>query len=352
MAALRFSHQDESQVDPFTAGEPELPGGEPDRLDEAPDELPGTRPDYAPHGDPTGQPHKPDDNYQAPTTRSHAYDAPSTDEPSAPRRRRRARSTRPAPGQADEVRERTRRDRHVATTVILALVLLVSFGSSIVSCAAGFLGAAAEDVGEAVEGLGDTLFDDEETNVPDQGLSTLDPDDQAALDALSARVEGLLATPESGALHDRVAAYLDDELRSDFGRGTDELGIDAGALATWLLSRASYTPDVAFTYSDGTGSVYAYLTAPDAYDLASDVEDAVWDYLIDEGLMTWDDEPAAALTDSQRARVAELAQGALQEEPELDESSVWADVELIDGSWRIADEEELVEELSRCLGVW
>lgn len=358
MAAFRFSRSDDSQVDPFNAGEPEMPGDEPDLLDEldAPDEGPsdpGDQTDYAPHADPTGQPHKLDDRYQAPTTHGHAYDAPSTDEPRATRRRRRARATRPAPTPTDEVRRRTKKDRHAATTVILALVLLVSFGSSVVSCAAGFLNEAAEDAGDALGNLGESLFDSGETSNEEDGEApALDQDDQAALDALSARMDEILATPESGELHDRLASYLDAELRSDFGRGADELGIDVSTLATWLLSRTSYTPDVAFTYSDGTGSVYAYLTSPDAYDLASDVGDAVWDYLIEEGLITWDDEPTVALTDSQRARVAELAQGALHEEPELDESSVWADVELVDDSWQISDEGELIENLSQCLGMW
>ena len=71
MAAFRFSRSDESQVDPFNAGEPEMPGGEPDFLAE--DDEPEV--EYAAHGEPGGTPHKPEDNYQAPTTRSHDYDA-------------------------------------------------------------------------------------------------------------------------------------------------------------------------------------------------------------------------------------------------------------------------------------
>ena len=85
MAAFRFSRSDESQVDPFNAGEPEMPGGEPDFLAE--DDEPEV--EYAAHGEPGGTPHKPEDNYQAPVARGHDYDAPSIDEPRRTARRRR-----------------------------------------------------------------------------------------------------------------------------------------------------------------------------------------------------------------------------------------------------------------------
>ena len=76
MSAFRFSRPDESQVDPFNAGEPELPCDEPDLPGAAPEGPGAEGPDYAPHGEPGGQPHKIEDGYRAPTTRGHAYDAP------------------------------------------------------------------------------------------------------------------------------------------------------------------------------------------------------------------------------------------------------------------------------------
>ena len=93
MAAFRFSRTEGSQVDPFKAGEPELPGGEPDALAGA--DEPEGQIEYAAHGEPGGTPHKPEDDYRAPNTRGHDYDAPSIDEPRRPRRTRARRS--PAP---------------------------------------------------------------------------------------------------------------------------------------------------------------------------------------------------------------------------------------------------------------
>ena len=83
MPLPRLSHTPDSQVDPFNAGDPVMPGGEPEWLDEAEDfeDAFDDEPPYAPHGDKEGVPHKASDNYQAPTTSGHDYDAPSIDAP-------------------------------------------------------------------------------------------------------------------------------------------------------------------------------------------------------------------------------------------------------------------------------
>ena len=82
MPRFRFSSSPDSQIDPFNAGDPVMPGGEPDPLDEtAHADSTANEPSYAPHGDKDGVAHKPSDNYRAPTTGGHSYDAPSIDVP-------------------------------------------------------------------------------------------------------------------------------------------------------------------------------------------------------------------------------------------------------------------------------
>ena len=358
MAALRFSHQDESQVDPFTAGEPELPGGEPDRLDEAPDELPGARPDYAPHGDPTGQPHKPDDNYQAPTTRSHAYDAPSTDEPSVPRRRRRARASRPAPGQADEVRERTRRDRHVATTVILALVLLVSFGSSIVSCAASVLTDAGEGAVDAVQNLGETLFGDDSDDTDNLGgaddwrdyVPEQDEGDRAATEALQARLDQL--DPGQGPTFEQVRTYFEQKILDVEGHSAEELGIDASAFARMVVGGISQArAEYAYDWGDGTATAYASISALDANDLFWALDEAVSDYLIEHDL--WGEEVIEP-TEEQRSYMSDALNEALEEVAAAEPDSFGPygiELELVDDVW-VVSEQSLAETLEMALSLY
>ena len=82
MPRFRFSNAPDSQIDPFNAGDPIMPGDEPEWLDEEPADV--EEPAYAPHGEESGEPHKVSDNYQAPTTRDHGYDAPSIEEAPTP----------------------------------------------------------------------------------------------------------------------------------------------------------------------------------------------------------------------------------------------------------------------------
>ena len=86
MPRFRFMRADDSQVDPFNAGDPVMPGDEPWADDEPdPDEDAFEAENYEPHGEEGGTPHKAGDDYRAPTKRGRAYDAPSIDEEAAPK---------------------------------------------------------------------------------------------------------------------------------------------------------------------------------------------------------------------------------------------------------------------------
>ena len=377
MAALRFSHADDSQVDPFNAGEPELPGGEPEDLagqESAETGLEGDldaewhdapEPDYAPHGNPSGTPHKPDDNYRPPTTRGHAYDAPSTDDPGTAAR---GRSRKQSLGQelSDEmrtiaqrtIRKRTEKDRRAVTSVIVLLILVVSFGSSIVSCTAGLVDAAVENAGEAVEDLGATIFGDDagagndpdgfdwDSYVPEQ-----DANDEAATAALAARLDELVATPDSGQLHDVVASYLDDKLESLVGYSAEELGIDSDAFATWAVGSVSYESEYSYAYEDGTASSYAKISAPDANEVVWAFNDATSDYRHDNGLWGSYGDDSTLPTDEQRARLSATFDEVLADAEVQSPDSTSFDLELVDGAWAV-DEQDLVDELDMVMDLY
>ena len=348
MAAFRFSRSDESQVDPFNAGEPEMPGGEPDLLAE--DDEPEV--EYAAHGEPGGTPHKPEDDYRAPVTRGHDYDAPSIDEPrKAPRRRRRP--PRVEAGAAGEVQQRTLKDRRVVTRVIVVLVLIVSFGSSLVSCAASLVGSAVEGAGEAMESLGSVFFEDDggdwasddwEEYVPAQ-----DADDEAAAAALQARLDELLADPGSGRLHDTVTAYLDAKMLDIEGYSAAELGLDAGALATSLLESMDAEVGYAYAFSDGTASGYADVTSHSASELFWALDDAFGSYLFDSDLWGGGD---GTPTDEHRAHIAAAAEDVLADLGENAETYTYTfELDLVDGTW-VVDEQDLFDTLEMALSLY
>lgn len=341
MAAFRFSRTEGSQVDPFNAGEPELPGGKPDALAGA--DEPEGQVEYAAHGEPGGTPHKPEDDYQAPNTRGHDYDAPSIDEPRRPRRTRARRS--PAP--SGEVQERTVRDRRVVTRVIVLIVLLLSFGSSLASCAIGLVGSAADGIGSAMEGLGAIFFEDDSYDgddyVPEQ-----DADDESAVAALEARLAELLADPASGELHDRVAAYLDEKMLTIEGYTAAELGLDADELATYVLEGTHAEASYAYAFDDGTASAYAEVTARSANELFWTLNDAFGEYLLDNDLWGRD----ARMPDAaQREHIAAAAEQALGSPAEPETYTYTFLLERVDGAWAV-DEDGLDETLESILGLY
>lgn len=352
MATLRFSRSDESPVDPFNAGEPELPGGEPDSLTE-PDEL-DDQPEYAAHGDLGGVPHKPEDNYQAPTTRGHNYDAPSIDEP----RRRKRQKARPAVS-ADasdrskgSVQQRTERDRRVVTRVIVVLIILLSFGSSLVSCAASLVGRAVEGAEEVAGNLGGALFGD---GFEDWGNSDVEDylpeqtaDDLAAAGALEERLDALLASTESGPLHERIAAYFEEKCLEVDGYSASELGIDADTLASFVLECSSAEAGYAYAYDDGTASAYADIASLDASALFWELHDTYGEYLLESDLWGRDD---AMPTEEQRAHVAALADEVLATYDESYSYTYTFTLKLEDGTW-VVDEEELDDSLEMIFGLY
>ena len=310
MPAFRFSRHDESQVDPFNAGEPVLPWDEPgaladegDVFDDRPYERMGepeqqAEPvEYAPHGEPGGQPHKLEDNYQAPTTRERDYDAPSVDEPAASRRRaRRA----PRPAAAEPVSDRrpssARLGRLIATVVVV--IIAVNVAVPVITLVGEFAG----DVSSSTEDTSYLIYESDEA---DEGAMEL---------AASSALSGALADPESGALHDLIAGYLDDKLLSIEGYTAEELGIDADAFASWAIASTSFSTDGAYDRGDGTAVVYADVVAPSVNDVFWAFDDAIADYLVEQDLWgIYGGGQASDLTDEQRAHVGDVFAGVLEE---------------------------------------
>lgn len=292
MSFLGSSRPEDEQVDPFNAGEPTLPWEEPEPLgDEEP--LEGydayddvyDEPEYVAHGESSGSPHKDEDNYQAPTTRGHDYDAPSIDDHAAPAPRRKApklprRTVRPstqAPMPPESASGRHGRNRGCLIAFVIFFIAFSGFGSAVVSC--------VSSLGESVvDGVG-TIFEDEPGD-DDYGYELEDSrkQDEAAAAAVEDALSSALSSPESGALYDQLVSFMDEKLFEIDGYTTSELGIDAGAWATWTIENTSLSLDGAYTYDDGTGTVYVCGSAPDANSFMWGLSDAYFEYLIDEGV--------------------------------------------------------------------
>lgn len=352
MPKPRFFRPKEAQVDPFNAGDPIMPGGEPDVLDGsgaswgAPWETGGTddAPGYAPHGEQGGEPHKPDDNYQAPTTAGHDYDAPSIDEvgepPSPTRRPARSRRQRSKVRPRGEVSQRGAGRAGRRLSGCLVMVIFIAIALAVVSALAALTlsGVTDEDPGAVDAWSWERPLDDT-------------GGEAAIREAVGQQLDELLADPTQGPLHDALASHVDEFFLSWEGRDAAALGIDADAWATSMLSSVSCSTTDAYDFRDGTGSVYFEVSGPAAGELLYEADDEIYSYLSDNDLLTFDDEEPPALTDAQCADVRALWDAVMDGAVIETAYESRSDVLFQDGTWR-ADPTQLQETIISDLGIY
>lgn len=344
MPHFRFSSTPDGQIDPFNAGDPVMPGDEPAWADDEDAGLGGNEdargheePDYAPHGEQGGEPHKRDDNYQAPTTRRRDYDAPSTEDA-------------PAHGGARPAAAGRRGGRGCMVLIVSAVLVIVALGGAFADWVATEGPSLSDDIDALLDDDGIT-FDDYVSDGDADWRDTADELDRAAGEAVEQRLDGLLADPAAGPLHDRAAAYLDEELQSWEGYTAAELGIDADAWATWALTGATYELSSVYAYDDGTGSAYFDTEARNLYGIISEADAELSDYLDEHDLSVRGDETPAPLSEGQRAEVAALWQDACERSGSPEDGFVGVELARTDGTWTV-DEESLDEALGSALGLY
>ena len=344
MPHFRFSSTPDGQIDPFNAGDPVMPGDEPAWADDEDAGLGGNEdargheePDYAPHGEQGGEPHKRVDNYQAPTTRRRDYDAPSTEDA-------------PAHGGARPAAAGRRGGRGCMVLIVSAVLVVVALGGAFADWVATEGPSLSDDIDALLDDDGIT-FDDYVSDGDADWRDTADELDRAAGEAVEQRLDGLLADPAAGPLHDRAAAYLDEELQSWEGYTAAELGIDADAWATWALTGATYELSSVYAYDDGTGSAYFDTEARNLYGIISEADAELSDYLDEHDLSVRGDETPAPLSEGQRAEVAALWQDACERSGSPEDGFVGVELARTDGTWTV-DEESLDEALGSALGLY
>lgn len=353
MPRFRFSNAPDSQIDPFNAGDPILPADVPEWLDEEPADEEETP--YAPHGEKDGEPHKVSDDYRAPTTRGHDYDAPSIEEAPAPTSAPCATSL----GQqwqraAEGARRAQGRSSKTTLGCVIALAVAVTLfgvvGDLLVSCVSLVTETVADGV-DAVFFDDGVSFDDYVSDGGGDWRDTADELDLAAGEAVERRMGELLTDPASGELHERVVAYLDEELLRWEGYTAAELGIDADAWATWALSDVTCEVSSIYAYDDGTGTAYLNIEARNLSSVINEADAALFDYLSEHGLALPGAQDRPELTDEQRAGAGAVWDEAMELAEPTEYSFVSVELVRTDGAWAL-DEADLEDALENALGLY
>ena len=144
---------------------------------------------------------------------------------------------------------------------VLTLIAVILFGMLV-----GYAVNQADQRGSFAADSLDELGISEVTPRSDQGVDStvLEANEQAALDVATAEMDKLVA--KDSAMVQEMARELDDELRDSTeylvgGNGISfaDAGVDAQALAQWMLDDMTYTVDEVYAYTAGN-EADVYLT--------------------------------------------------------------------------------------------
>lgn len=173
-------------------------------------------------------------------------------------------------------------------------------------------------------------------------LADVDADDRAAEEAVRAELDKFAAgDPDLAAW---LAAKV-DELFSTSGYSLADIGVDSRDVAEWMMADFSYEMDGSFTFSDGTGTVYADLETRDMFELLEGFDTASQD-MIDSGLLDAMDE-ATMLGQFGQAFVASMGAA---EDSRIDFYAAFDVVEQ-DGAW-VVDRASWEEEIAYVFGLF
>lgn len=173
-------------------------------------------------------------------------------------------------------------------------------------------------------------------------LADTDADDRAAEEAVRAELDKFAAGDSD------LAAWLAakvDELFSTSGYSLADIGVDSRDVAEWMMADFSYEMDGSFTFSDGTGTVYADLETRDMFELLEGFDTASQD-MIDSGLLDAMDE-ATMLGQFGQAFVASMGAA---EDSRIDFYAAFDVVEQ-DGAW-VVDRASWEEEIAYVFGLF
>lgn len=312
----------DSNIDPFNAGEPILPWDDPAQLHDGD----GCVFDDQPYNAPS----KRQDDYEAPA--SSADQASKETSRGSKKRRERRRSSSATSSTAStsssssskatvdtlkkqaEVAARARAAsregkgrRRVLPRVIVILIVF------------SVIGTGLDMAGSIIDNIFSSRSDSSSYDSSyDSSSDTSKEDEQAQQNAASNDADSYIdAIPKTEEYRALAKRWLESNMPYMTGYDAAGSGIDEEAWADWFLNSVSFTQTDAYVYASygdnnpAEASVSYDVTCPDVYDVYDTFSSAAKDYLYEQGVPYYNDNPPA-LTEDQKAHLRELFAAALK----------------------------------------
>lgn len=148
------------------------------------------------------------------------------------------------------------------------------------------------------------------------------------------------ATADTEAMDARFIKVLDKRLESNLGYTSSEMGLDTAAFCTWMRDRTTFELSGVYCYTD-SANIYFDSKYPALYELDNTFGDKAYRYLTRQGIRTYysDASEKPTLSDAQKSRLNTFFCKAMDKTTKQTSSSASISVEPDDGTWEIDDED-------------
>lgn len=325
---VRFrSHANQNQIDPFNAGEPEMPWNDPSALHDDACSVPAKGEGYEP---PHNNQVEPQQSILAEQLANSPVEQPITTA-AEPQRETFAE----AQGQqmtftSAKPAERPKR----LLSRIIGWIVIAVVTVTIIGVIVDLVGDLFDDFQETP----DNPFIESSENTYSDDESYTTEENSAALEV----VNSYLADVQSGnntAVNDRLNRGLNDSVANWLAYRLDDLGIDAQSYYDAAQASLTFTEVEAYAYSNGEGTVFAQASVLSNYSFALDFYDNVQEYLQKEGASD-----VSSLSNDQKSHLQAIFDDTAEGFSETDTSYLSFKLAKDAGTWAI-DEESFMEEM-------
>lgn len=306
----------DAQIDPFNAGEPDMPWDDPESY----------------IGEEENEPATDSEGYQSPVKQPDNYDAPSDDAPSQGSKRLQEkrgqsvnRDSRPTPPVAN-----SRKNGCGCILTVIVVVVLLNF---LVPALAFMPRCASLDIGDDnIEVTWD--LEDEEALDPDQ----LTADERSLEEQCAATLDSIASG--GGDARTRVAEHFAQTFQQCTGYAVGEFSIDTNAYAEWATEGLSYRIESVYVFDEpGTapGTVYFEATTADIAGFTEEFYERAYTYLSEQDLHG---AGVSALSNAQRSGLQEIFNDLLDKYRDRTSDELFAGLEFnrVGDAWAVTDE--------------